>query len=128
VKWLTFKVQHEKGFRFNLTDLIFILFLAGLCAVIQLTVHDFRISFIPAYLALSFFMFCNIFRIGNKLEVFWYLPFVMVCAYCLHDLNINLFWLLCLLILEPIKWILITYNYLKGPYAGISFQRILKNR
>ena len=122
MNWLTFKIQQEPGFRFNLADFGFIVFLCALSALLLNQLPDKSLFWIPLYLGLSFFLFCNVFRIGNRLEPFWYIPFTIVAAACLYTLNLPLFWWLVLLFLEPLKWALIIYRIKAGQYRGVFYQ------
>ncbi len=110
---------HPPGFRMDRVDVIFLIFLVTLSATITTTIGEPAFALIPVYLGFTFFLFCNVFRIGNKLEPLWYLPFTAVSAWCLHTLNIDLFWWLIVIFLEPWKWTLIAYRIIKGPYFGI---------
>jgi len=128
MKWLTFEVQRSPGFRFNLIDLLLILFLLGLAVALYLHVPGSSIFWVPPYLGLSFFLFCNIFRIGNRLEPWWYVPFFATAIYCLLAQDIMLFWWLILLGLEPLKWGLIVYHILRRPYHGAFHEFINLHR
>ncbi len=128
MKWLTFEIQRSPGFRFNLIDLLLILFLLGLAASLRLLIPGSSVYWVPLYLGLSFFVFCNIFRIGNRLEPWWYVPFFSAAVYCLLIQNIVLFWWLVLLLLEPLKWILIVYHVLKRSYHGAFHTSINRSR
>ena len=107
------------GFRMDRVDVIFLIFLVTLSATITATIGEPAFALIPVYLGFTFFLFCNVFRIGNKLEPLWYLPFTGAAGWCLHTLNIDLFWWLVVIFLEPWKWTLIAYRIIKGPYLGI---------
>ena len=124
MKWLTFKIQREPGFRFNLIDISFIVLLCALSALIFNQLPDKSLFWIPLYLGLSFFLFCNVFRIGNRLEPFWYIPFTIVTGISLYTFDMPLFWWLVLLFLEPLKWVLIIYHIKKRPYAGIYYRKL----
>ena len=124
MKWLTFKIQIEPGFRFNLIDSSFIIFLCVLSVFLFNQLPDKSLFWVPLYLGLSFFLFCNVFRIGNRLEPFWYIPFTLVTAISLYTLNMLLFWWLVLLFLEPMKWVLIIYHIKKRRYVGIFYHKL----
>lgn len=119
MKWLTFEIQRSPGFRLNLIDIGLILLLAGLSAWLYFIFSTLSLFLVPLYLGFSFFLFCNVFRIENRLEIFWYIPFILIAVFCLYSVNLKLFWLLVLMILEPIKVILIVYHVVKGPYVGV---------
>ncbi len=93
MKWLTFKVQRTPGFRFNLTDLGLILVLFAIATILYILLPESSIFWMPLYFGLSFFLFCNVFRIGNMLEpIRWLLilyrirkgPYVGVMYYKLN--------------------------------------------
>jgi hypothetical protein len=118
-KW--FKVKRSPGFRLNLADILFVTGLCGISFYVYSLHPELSLYGLPLYLGASFFCFCNIFRIGNKLEPFWYVPFFIIAAYCLTDINTALFWKLVLYVLEPWKWILITYHITQCPYYGLGY-------
>lgn len=122
MKWLTFKFQREPGFRFNITDLILISAACGLSLLIYRETPEISLYLIPLYLVFSFFLFCNVFRIGNKFELFWYIPFVLISIISIYNFNFELFWYAILLILEPIKWTLITLKIKSNSYHGIFYR------
>ncbi len=128
MKWLTFEIQHSPGFRFNLIDTLLIGFILGLAYTLFTLVPDSSIYWAPPYLGLSFFLFCNIFRIGNRLEPWWYVPFFGIATYCLLTRDIVLLWWLVLLLLEPLKWGLIVYHILRRPYHGAFHKFINRHR
>ena len=41
----------------------------------MLPMPDSNMYWLPPYVGLSFFLFCNVFRIGSRMEIFWYMPF-----------------------------------------------------
>ncbi|MCW9000900.1 MAG: hypothetical protein OQK04_19470, partial [Kangiellaceae bacterium] len=89
-----------------------------------------QFAFIPLYLGVSFFSFCNIFRIGNRMEPFWYVPFTLITGYCIYKFNFELYWQLVFWFLEPLKWGLILLHIVKHSYRGIAYKKInqLKER
>ena len=115
-----YKIQRTPGFRFNGVDLMFIALLCGLSLWLYRAIPNSSAFGLPLYLGLSFFLFCNVFRIGNRLEPFWYIPFFVVTLYCLNEFDLALFWAAVIYFLEPLKWILIAYQFWKGPYRGIG--------
>ncbi len=121
MKWLTFDIQRSPGFRLNLIDIGFILFLCGLAVMAYQWLPGSSMFWLPLYLGLSFFLFCNVFRIGNRMEIFWYIPFILVAGYSVFTMNMNHFWLLTLFVLEPVKWALIGFTIKKSSYHGAGF-------
>jgi hypothetical protein len=122
MKWFTFKAQHEPGFRFNLTDFIFLLFLSLLSYLLYWMTPQRGFYLFPLYLGLSFFLFCNVFRIGNKLEFYWYFPLTVSAIYGFF--YVERFWLFILAVFEPLKLFLIVYHIKKGHYIGIFYKRV----
>jgi hypothetical protein len=123
MKWLTFKVQKSPGFRFNLTDLGLIVLLVATAASLYLYLPQYSFFAIPLYVGMTFFLFCNVFRIGNKLEPLWYIPFFVLAAWGVYTLNMQMFWILVGCVIEPLKWVLIVYRMKKGPYWGICYEK-----
>ncbi len=118
MKWLTFEIQKTPGFRFNLIDLLLIVFLVAVSIGLFVAIPGTSVFWVPLYLGFSFFLFCNVFRIGNRLEPWWYVPFFCVSVYALLAADSALFWWSVLLGLEPLKWGLIVFHILKRPYHG----------
>ena len=76
---LTFKVQKEPGFRFNLTDLIFIILLV----ITSISIYNsygryYSLYLLPLYVGSTFFLFCNVFRVGTRLELVWIVSFLLI--------------------------------------------------
>ena len=122
MKWLTFDTQEEPGFRFNLVDLFLILFLL-LVSYLFYVISPFSFYYlVPVYVGFTFFLFCNVFRIGNNLERVWYVPFILITI--LSFKRPDIYWKLVLGICEPLKIGLILYRILRGPYWGILHKQI----
>ena len=119
-----FNIKREPGFRLNIADALFIVFLFFIAYLCRIMLSDSSIFLIPLYLAYSFFLFCNVFRIGNRLEPYWYIPFTLLAAYFIYINNLFVFWLVVLFILEPFKWILIVRRIRQGSYVGVFFDRL----
>ncbi len=119
MKWLTFKIQRqEPGFRFNLIDLGLLLLLGALSLWLRGAMPESSLFAVPLYIGLSFFLFCNVFRIGNRLERIWYIPFAIAAAACIHLDNERMLWMLALFLFEPLKWGLIFHRYRRDDYHG----------
>ena len=124
MKWTTFRVQKEPGFRFNLTDLLLIVFLV-LTSYLLYKFSPVKYYFLlPLYIGFTFFLFCNVFRIGNNLERVWYVPFLFISILTYN--NPDVYWKLVLGICEPLKIALILFRMMKGPYRGAFHQEINK--
>jgi hypothetical protein len=111
------------GFRIDSVDIGFIALLAALTATLWVLMPYYGLQWLPLYLGTTFFLFCNVFRIGNRLEPLWYVPFTLVSIYCLYTLQISLLWQIVTWFLEPLKWALIVYRIVRGPYVGV-FSRL----
>ena len=120
MKWLTFDIQRAPGFRFNLVDLILISVLAAVALGWREVFPHQHLYLLPLYVGASFFLFCNVFRIGNRLEAPWYLSFVALTVYGFTQAEFP--WLLLLTVCEILKWALIGYRIWRGPYVG-AFHR-----
>lgn len=114
------KIKRTPGFRLNGIDLIFIGLMCCLSYALHYLLPESSIFGIPLYLVFSFFLFCNVFRIGNRMEPFWYIPFFILTAYSLNSFDMIFFWNCVIYIFEPLKWSLIIYRIWKGPYLGIG--------
>ncbi len=123
MKWRTFEVQREPGFRLNLTDLIFIALLLSLSSALYWLSMPRLLVALVLYLGLSFFLFCNVFRIGNHLEPWWYLPFALVAFWGIGWQQLEPMWWLILCVLEPWKWLLIVYRIRSAHYVGVGYRR-----
>lgn len=122
MRWLTFEIQREPGFRLNLLDLMLISVLIAASAAWYAVFPDQYLYLLPLYVGGSFFLFCNVFRIGNRMEVPWYVTFVALTVYGFTQPTFP--WLLVLVVCEALKWFLIAYRIRKGPYIG-AFHRQL---
>jgi len=126
MRWLTFKIQHEPGFRFNLIDLILVVTLVA-TSVTWYRVFPYQGLFLlPIYVGESFFLFCNIFRIGNRLERPWYITFVVIAVYGLRQPTFP--WWLLLGVCEGMKWVLIIHRVRRGPYVGALREQLARFR
>jgi hypothetical protein len=123
-----FRSQTEPGFRLNVFDLVFLAATVGMSMGIRHLLPTLSIYLIPPYLVGTFFLFCNVFRIGHLLEPFWYIPFTALAIYTLSHNDLELFWLLVLVLMESLKWCLIAFRIVRGPYQGIGFALVGKWR
>ena len=122
MNWRTFEIQHEPGFRFNLIDFALLMALAAASVCWYALSDDAYLYLLPLYVGGSFFLFCNVFRIGNRMEVPWYLAFVTLTAYGMREPEFP--WLLMLGACEAIKWGLIAWRIWRGPYVGAFRTRL----
>ncbi len=124
MKWSIYSIQHEPGFRLNLVDIVFIILLIALSRWLYLTFSGISLWGIPLYLGISFFCFCNIFRIGGGLEVIWYIPFAVIAFWGAYQYDLGYLWTSGIWRLEALKWALITFRIIKGPYIGFGYSYI----
>jgi hypothetical protein len=121
---LTFRIKRSPGFRLNLTDLILIGILIGLSVFIHGITTDYYYYLLPIYLGVTFFLFCNIFRVGNRVEPWWYITFLIITVTTVHEPE--LYWPLMLGICVPLQVLLIIYRIWRGPYLGVGYQWVGK--
>lgn len=126
MKWLTFKVQRSPGFRLNLIDILFIGALVAVAIWIRSLLPYSCWWLIPLYTGWTFFLFCNVFRIGNRLETFWYIPFTVLCILLLSIEAGESLWWLAFIGLEGLKLVLILFRVFRGPYVGIGYRKLNK--
>ena len=122
MKWLTFKSQLEPGFRINLNDMILLFLASAFSFLLYFISTDRGLFILPIYIAFSFFIFCNVFRVTWLQEVFWYVPFIITTIYAIQ--HVENFWFLILCIFEPFKAILIIMCIKKGPYVGLLYKKV----
>lgn len=119
IKWsrhITFRIQREPGFRFNLIDAGLLFIMAAMSYLLHTVAGEGGLFLMPLYVGLSFFLFCNVFRIGNRLEPYWYIPFAIALVLLHHQPKV--LWWVILLVLEPLKVALILYCIRRGGYHG----------
>lgn len=122
MKWLTFEIQRAPGFRFNLIDLLLIAALAAASAAWYALFPADHLWLLPLYVGGSFFLFCNVFRIGNRMEPPWYLTFVAMTVWGLKQPEFP--WLALLVMCETLKWALIAWRIRRGPYVGAFYRQL----
>ena len=122
MKWRTFEVQREPGFRLNLTDLGLIALLVAASLGWRAVHPPDHLWVLPLYVGFSFFLFCNVFRIGNRAEVPWYLTFLAIAAWGLTRVEFP--WLPLLAVCETLKLALILWRIRRGPYVGAFHRRL----
>jgi fatty acid desaturase len=123
MKWLTFNIRQDPGFRFNLTDLTFILMLGAVALALGLAMPELSLYGIPLYVGFTFFLFCNVFRIGNRAEAWWYIPFGLVAIACVHTMRLEEFWWAVLIFFEPLKIGLIVQAVMHESYHGVFYRK-----
>jgi hypothetical protein len=128
MKLRIFEVQKEPGFRLSVADLGFVVLLAVVSLLLRWLFPGTSHWGLPLYLGGSFFLFCNVFRIGNRLEICWYVPFTVLAAYGVGTDGMDRFWWQVLFVLEPIKWALVGYRVMRGPYWGAGHRLFWSGR
>lgn len=116
-----FRPAREPGFRLSMLDLLILAALGALSVWIRSMAQEHGLWLLPIYTGVSFFLFCNVFRVGNATEAFWYIPFVLCVAVGL--VYPDRLWWIVLCVCEPIRLVLIAYRIAKGPYVGV-FSRL----
>ncbi len=124
MRWHTYKVEREPSFRLTLVDLTVLALIALLSWFGREVFVEHHLYLLPVYVGLSFFTFCNVFRIGNALEAFWYVPFVVLTLYGLTRPEI--FWPLILGVCEPLRVALVVYRVRRGQYVGVFHERLAR--
>jgi hypothetical protein len=117
-----FKVKKAPGFRLSLADILFLVLLGTLSFLAREYFSAYSLYLVPAYLGASFFLFCNVFRIGDGLELIWYGSFLCLSLVLLW--RPEYYWLLVLGICEPLKLGLIIHRVGSGDYVGVYSSRI----
>lgn len=124
MKLLRFRAQRAPGFRLNISDLMVILALGILAHWLHGETWLEGLWLVPVYIGVTFFLFCNVFRIGNRMEPLWYVPFAVTAAWCVWSADLALLWKLVFCVFEPLKWVLVAYRIWRGPYRGILAERL----
>ncbi|MDH5752082.1 MAG: hypothetical protein OEZ59_06650, partial [Deltaproteobacteria bacterium] len=62
--WLSFKTRREPGFRLNIPDLIYLGLTLWLSGWLFHRFPNTSLYGLPLYIVFTFFLFCNVFRIG----------------------------------------------------------------
>lgn len=117
---LTFKIKRTPGFRFNLIDLLLILSLSALSLLLFFVFPYGGLYLLPLYVGATFFLFCNVFRIGNSLEPYWYVIFLVAAAAGIIFSDRPWFWIL--VVCEPVKVVLILYSLIRPGYRGAGYE------
>ena len=124
MRWRTFEVQREPGFRLNLADLALIAALLAVSLAWRAVYAEQHLWLLPLYVGFSFFLFCNVFRIGNRTEVPWYAVFVAIAGWGLTRDEFP--WGPMLVVCETLKVVLIAWRIWRGPYVGAFHHRLAR--
>ena len=119
--------KNKIGFRLSLIDVIVIITVITLTilfkgnSIIPFFVNDF-FHYLPLYILSNFFLFCNLFRVRNKYELFWCLSAIINTILFLFKYNdVNYFFITQSLI--TIVVIILEIN--NKNYHGIFAKRIV---
>ncbi len=119
MKFLTFEIQKAPGFRFNLIDLIFILLLAMASLGLYRSFDTFMSLYIlPLYVGFTFFLFCNVFRVGTRKELWWIVLFFMIAVTNYLVLGVAWFWP-TVVIAGMVQVVLVVLQVRSDDYRGI---------
>ena len=117
-----FKAQKEPGFRLSLGDVFLGAALGGLSWVLSSVPDLAPIWPLPVHVFLTYFCFCNVFRIGLKQEVCWMAVAVAAFAACLAS-GIDPY----PSVIPPtvaMMVVSITWSALRGRYNGVFHRRV----
>ncbi len=111
-----FEQRREPGFRCNIADLAMLS--ASLVASAWLHGQSFGpVAWLPAYVTATFFVFCNVTRIGRLQEGSWAVVAVAACGTALaFDLP---FWPWVLSVSLPATVVVVAWARATGRYRGI---------
>ena len=116
------KVRKEPGFRFSIADACFIF--TGILATILLWYYCRSIMFLCPMVICHFFLFCNVFRIGQKLEYIWSIIFVVNVLFWLNMAALE--WYNIILTQSAITLTVIVIAIFRDDYHGVGYK--LKGR
>lgn len=123
MRWHPYKIRREPGFRLNMIDIMVLSIIGLLSWLAREPFSAHYLYLIPIYVGSSFFLFCNVFRIGNRLEPLWYIPFMVLTLYGLIQ-QPEAYWLLVLGVCEPLRVGLIVYRVRQGHYVGAFYRQL----
>lgn len=108
------------GFRFSITDAVVIALVVAATVALWPVVQEH--SLLPAIVLAHFFLFCNIFRVPRRFELFWAVCFVLnVAGWILTN---RFSWFSILLTQLPITLGVIGLTLRLPDYHGVFYQRI----
>lgn len=108
------------GFRFSITDAVVIALVAAATFALWPVVQEY--SLLPAIVLAHFFLFCNVFRVPRRFELFWAVCFVLnVAGWILTN---RFSWFSILLTQLPITLGVIGLTMRLLSYHGIGYQWI----
>lgn len=112
--------EFSAGFRINTIDVMVIT--AALLAVLLTYSKMCEVAFFSGYTVLHFFLFCNVFRIGRKSELFWSFVFVIMTS-CTILLDVPS-WMVTIASTFSITVVVIILELRKPSYHGILWEKI----
>lgn len=118
-----FGIERAPGFRLNLTDLLVIAACVAASWWIRTDGSGFPLWWVPAYTAASFFLFCNVLRVGTLLELPWVAALALGCGLCLgadwHPATV-------LLLGEPVRLLVAWWSVRIGWYRGVGWRAVAR--
>ena len=81
----------------------YLIYIIVLCAAfgLHLLMPGTLYFLVPLYIGMTFYIFCNVFRVGNAPEAVWYTVFIAVTLFAFH--RPRLYLLLILLLCVPLQ-------------------------
>lgn len=108
------------GFRFSITDAFVIALVVAATVALWPVVQEY--SLLPAIVLAHFFLFCNVFRVPRRFELFWAVCFVLnVAGWILTN---RFSWFSILLTQLPITLGVIGLTMRLTSYHGVGYQWI----
>jgi len=114
-----FQHKREPGFRVNAGDILLI----GVCLGISAWLSNIGmgpVSWVPAYVVATFFLFCNVFRIGRAQELVWAACFTAVSMAALY-LEMP-YWETVLPVSIPVTAAVVFWAWRTGSYNGVRLR------
>ena len=113
------KVQKEAGFRLNLVDILFIaLLLSASYYLHEVLGSKENLYLLPLYVGLTFFLFCNVFRLRTQDELIWTLFFLSTSAITFNFFHEN--WVIITIGLSTlVQLVEIVLNFRSEGYRGV---------
>lgn len=112
-----FEVSREPGFRINGFDLLLLAGAASATTALRLAGAPGGTAWIPAYVAASFFLFCNVFRTPTRLELTWAAVCIATIALGIADGEIA--WPRVLAVTETLRAAIVFHQLRTPGYRGV---------
>jgi hypothetical protein len=113
-----FEQRKEPGFRLNVADLALVAFCLGVSGYLWNVSDGLPVALVPAHVVATFFLFCNVFRIGRRQEFTWIAAYgATIFATVWMDLP---FWWTVLPISTACTAAAVAWGWASGSYRGIG--------